>query len=180
MPKPETSTPGSFAIEQYKARIAAFVEGKDPIAVQRESPKALARLIENIPTEKLKQPPAPGRWSIAGILAHMAEAEVASSWRYRQMIENSGATLSSFDQNEWARLGDYDCWEPRNALDMFRLLREANLRLFDKLTPDDWQRFGTHVERGRMTVRDLVSQMAGHDLNHMDQVQKTAEGLKTE
>jgi uncharacterized damage-inducible protein DinB len=180
MPKEESSTSGPSAIEQYKARIAAFVKGKDPIAVQRESPEILARLIEAVPTEKLKQPPAAGRWSIAGILGHLAEAEIATSWRYRQMIENSGATLSSFDQNEWARLGDYDSWESRKALDMFRLLREANLRLFDRLTPDEWQRFGIHAERGRMTVRDLAAQVAGHDLNHIEQVRNIAAGLKPE
>lgn len=67
--------------------------------------------------------------SVRAILAHLAEDELVTSWRYRQMIEHCGATLLGFDQDEWARLGDYDAWTPRGALEMFRLLREANLRM---------------------------------------------------
>ena len=88
------------------------------------------------------------------------------------MIEHSGATLPGFDQDEWAKLGDYDSWPPREALEMFRLLREANLRMFARLTPEEWQRYGIHAERGRMTVADLARHMAGHDLNHIHQVRR--------
>ena len=158
--------------EQYKARIMAHVEGRDPVAVLRETPQTLAALVEAVPAEKLREQPVSGKWSVNTILAHLAEAEVASSWRYRQILENSGVALAPFDQDEWKRLGDYDRWEPREALEMFRLLRQANLRLFDKLTPAEWERFGMHQERGRMTVRDLASQIAGHDLNHLEQVRE--------
>lgn len=160
------------AAEQYKARLAAYVEDKDPIAMQREAPETLARLVEGISTERLTQSPARGKWSIGAILAHLAEDELVSSWRYRQMIENSGTTLPGFDQDEWARLSDYDSWEPREALEMYRLLREANLRMLTKLTPEEWQRFGMHSERGRMTVKDLAFQMAGHDMNHIEQMRR--------
>jgi hypothetical protein len=132
-------------VEQYKARIAAHVKDKDPIEMQREAPGTLARLIEGVPAETLKQSPAPGKWSIATILAHLAEAEIATSWRYRQIIERSGTTLSAFDQEEWARLGDYESRDPQEALELFRVLREANLRMLTKLTPEEWQRFGNHV-----------------------------------
>jgi uncharacterized damage-inducible protein DinB len=176
MPKEEIAVPTLTAAEQYTARLAAYVEGKDPIKMQAETPEILARLIEGVSTEKLKQAPAPGKWSICAILAHLAEDEVASTWRYRQMIENSGTALPGFDQNEWARLGGYNTWEPREALEMFRLLRQANLRMFAKLTPEEWQCFGIHSERGRMTVKDLASQMAGHDMSHIEQARRMLAG----
>jgi len=59
--------------------------------------------------------------------------------------------LLGFDRDEWARLGDYDSWTPRAAIEMFRLLREPNLRMLARLTPDEWQRWGIHAELGRMT-----------------------------
>ena len=55
---------------------------------------------------------------------------------------------------------------------MFRLLREANLRMFARLTPEEWQRYGMHAERGRITVEDLARHMAAHDVNHIDQVRR--------
>jgi hypothetical protein len=172
MPNEQT---GSLPItdgERYRARLMGYVKDKDPLAIQRETPGTLAGLIEALPGDKLKQLPAPGKWSIGQILAHLAEAELVSGWRYRQMIEHSGAPLSAFDQAEWARLGSYDSRDPRESLELFRLLREANLRMFSNLTPEEWQRFGMHAERGCMTVKDLASQVAGHDVSHIEQVRQ--------
>ncbi len=166
------SSPESETPEQYHARLASHVAGQDPIALQREAPAVLARLIAGVPEEALGRRPASGGWSVRAILAHLAEDELVTSWRYRQMLEQSGATLPGFDQDEWARLGDYETWRPEEALEMFRLLRDANLRMLARLTPEEWQRFGIHSERGRMTVADLARHMAGHDLNHIEQVRR--------
>ncbi|HEY4900713.1 MAG TPA: DinB family protein [Terriglobales bacterium] len=160
--------------EQYKARILALVESKDAVTVQRETADQLAKLIAGIPAEKLRQRPASDKWSIAEILAHLSEAEIGSSWRYRQMIEHDGAPLSSYDQDLWESLGDYSSRSAEESLQLFRLLREANLRLFDRLSPEQWQHFGVHAERGRMSVADLARQVAGHDINHLEQIRKVA------
>ncbi len=156
---------------EYVARLRSLVEGKDPIAVQTETPAALARLIASVPGERLNRPPAPGKWSLTAIVAHLAEAEIALSWRYRQIAEKEGAALSGYDQDVWYRLGDYDSRHLEDSLTQFRLLREANLRMFARLTPDEWQRSGIHAERGRLTMRDLVAQAAGHDLSHLRQAE---------
>ena len=156
--------------EQYKARLASYVEGKDPIAMQAEAPGTLARLIEGVAQAELCRRPAPGKWSVTEILAHLAEDELSSSWRYRQMLEHDAPTLLGFDQDLWARVGDYPSWSPQDALQMYRLLREANLRMFAQLTPEQWQRHGEHSERGKITVHELCRHMAAHDMNHIEQV----------
>ena len=158
--------------EEYKSRFAAYVEGKDPIAMQREAPDTIARLIEGVPPAKLKQPPVSGKWSVLQIIAHLAEDELASSWRYRQVLEHDGPELIAFDQELWARLGDYSSWEPADALAMFRLLRQANLGMFARLTPQQWERCGTHTERGKVTMRELCRHMAAHDINHIEQIRR--------
>jgi uncharacterized damage-inducible protein DinB len=160
------------AAERYKARLAAYVEGKDPLAMQRQAPRTLAELIAGVSETKLSLKPAPGKWSVTEILAHMAEDELSSTWRYRQILEHDGPELLGFDQDMWARLGDYASWKPQDALEMFRLLREANLRMFAQLTPDQWRRHGVHAERGKLTVQELCRHMAAHDINHIDQVRK--------
>jgi hypothetical protein len=158
--------------EQYKARILALMEGKDAVAVQRETAARLTKLVEGVSSDKLAKRPAPDKWSVAEILVHLAEGEVSSFWRYRQMIEHNGSTIVPFDQDLWYTLGDYRSRKPEEALQLFRLLRETNLRLFDKLTPQQWQCGGVHMERGPMTVADLARQIAGHDINHLAQVEK--------
>jgi len=160
---------------EYKARILGLMEGKDPIAVQRQTVPELEKLIAGVPAEKLSQRPTPEKWSAGEVLAHLAEAEITSSWRYRQMLEHDGCSLPGYDQNLWNRLGAYDARNPQDSLTQFRLLREANLQMFDKLTPEEWEKRGIHLERGPMTVRDLAVQIAGHDINHLAQVKAILE-----
>jgi hypothetical protein len=168
--------------EQYKERILALMESKDSLTVQRETANHLAQLLAGISAEALRQRPAPDKWSVSEILAHLSETEIGSSWRYRQMIENDGAPLPSYDQDLWETLGDYSSRDAEKSLQLFQLLREANLRMFDRLSPEQWQHHGLHAERGRMSVADLARQVAGHDINHIEQIRKVAEhsgsGLK--
>jgi len=158
--------------EEYRARLAGYVAGKDVLELQREAPRTLARLIEGIPEEALRRRPAPKKWSVVEIIAHLAEDELTSTWRYRQMIEHNGAKLLGFDQDEWARLGDYASWNINEALEMFRLLREANLRMLAILSPEEWECAGEHAERGKLTVRELARHMAAHDMNHIEQIER--------
>ena len=156
---------------QYKARILGLMEGKDAVAVQRATASELAKLINGVPAEKLSRRPTPEKWSVTEILAHLAEGEITSSWRYRQMLERDGCTLPGYDQNLWNRLGSYASRKPQDSLAQFRLLRDANLQMFENLTPEEWEKHGIHTERGRMTVRDLAVQIAGHDINHLAQIE---------
>jgi hypothetical protein len=156
--------------ENYQAKLNSYVGGKDALQMQAETPQFLAALVQGVSEAQLCQRPRPDKWSVCEIVAHLAEDELATSWRYRQMIENNGCALASFDQDQWARLGDYRSWKPADALDMFRLLRSANLRMLSNLTEDEWERYGIHAERGRISVRDLARHMAGHDMNHVDQI----------
>jgi DinB superfamily len=157
--------------QQYKARIQGLVTGKDPVAVQRETPAQLAALISGVPAGKLSTRPDSDRWSVGEILAHLSEAEITASWRYRQMLEHDGCSLSPYGQELWARLGGYADRNPEDSLQLFRLLRQSNLEMFDRLTPEEWLRHGVHAERGEMTVRELALQIAGHDINHVAQIQ---------
>ena len=156
---------------QYKARIQGLVTGKDPVVVQRATASKLAELISDVPPEKLSKRPAADRWSVVEILAHLSEAEITASWRYRQMLEHDGCPLPAYGQELWAKLGGYGERDPEESLDLFRLLRQSNLQMFDKLTPEEWKRHGVHAERGEMTVRELALQIAGHDINHISQIE---------
>lgn len=162
--------------KQYTARLASYVEGRDPIATQRTAPATIAQVLQNVPPARLKESPAPGKWSVAQIIMHLAEDELTSTWRYRQMLEHDAPQLLGFDQDLWARLSDYASWDPQEALAMFRLLREANLKMFAQLSAEQWERAGVHAERGKLTVRSLCWHMAAHDINHIEQIRRILNG----
>jgi DinB family protein len=161
----------------YQTEQLSYTLGKDTLTMQSEASRIIAGLIAGASELALRLRPSPKKWSVTEIIAHLAEDELVSSWRYRQMIENSGCTLAGFDQDKWARLGDYLSWNPWTALQMYRLLRDANVRMLQRLTEEEWERFGVHAERGKMTVRDLARHMAGHDMNHIEQIRCILHGF---
>lgn len=158
--------------EEYQKRLAEYIDGQDPLAIQSVTAKKLERLIREVPIAELARRPQPDKWSTIEIVAHMAEDELVSSWRYRQMIEQDGTILNGFDQDLWAALGKYSHWTVGEALELFRLLREANLRILNGLSAEQWECWGNHTERGHLTVRALARHMAAHDINHLKQIEK--------
>ena len=157
---------------EYLDRIRSYAQSRDPLELQRQTPALLDQLLANASDGQLRRRPSPQKWSIGEILAHLAEDEIATAWRYRQMVEHNGIELAGFDQDLWARLGDYGARRPEDSLVLFRLLRVANLEFLSKLSPEQWECSGIHAERGRITVRDLAVHMAGHDANHIEQIRK--------
>ena len=156
----------------YLARIRDYAQDKDPLQLQGQAPAVLAELVTQASNEQLTTRPSKDKWSISEILAHLAEDEIATAWRYRQMLEHPGLPLAGFDQDLWARMGDYASRAPHESLALFRLLRKANLQFLRQIKPEQWECFGIHAERGRITLRDLVTHMAGHDANHIEQIRR--------
>jgi uncharacterized damage-inducible protein DinB len=158
--------------KEYLNRIRDYALGRDPLELQAQTATVLAELLAGASDERLRARPSKDKWSVAEILAHLADDEISTAWRYRQMVEHDGIALSGFDQDLWAHMGDYGSRTPRESLDLFRLLRKVNLQFLNQLAPEQWECFGVHAERGRLTVKELANHMAGHDANHVEQIRR--------
>jgi hypothetical protein len=100
--------------QEYTKRILANVEGQDPLKVEARTAKKLGGLIKGVPVSKLRKRPAPGKWSVAEILAHLADSKIARSWRIRHILGAPGVAIQAFDQDAWAIAGHYDKSDPAN------------------------------------------------------------------
>ncbi len=158
--------------QEYLNRIRGYAQRRDPLELQEQTATVLDELLAGASDERLRARPRKDKWSIGEILAHLADDEISSAWRYRQMVEHNGIELAGFDQDLWARMGDYRSRNPRESLELFRLLRKANLQFLNQLAPEQWECFGMHAERGRITVKELAAHMAGHDANHVEQIRR--------
>ncbi len=157
--------------QQYTQRVIGYMEGKRPLGVQAATAKKLERAIRGVPTAKLRKRPAPDKWSIGEILAHLADAEIVGGFRMRLILGSPGCPVAAFDQDAWVTAGHYAKRDPRKSLEQFRAVREANLALLKSLTPDQWKHYGMHSERGQETIEHIVRMFAGHDLNHLKQIE---------
>ena len=113
--------------------------------------------------------PAPNKWSPREILTHLADTEISFAFRYRQALADDDHVIQPFDQDRWAK--SYAAYTAEQALAMFATLREWNLVLLRSLTPEQLARKVTHPERGAMTLKTIFETAAGHDLNHLKQLE---------
>ncbi len=162
----------SETAQQYIQRIIAHAEGKQPLAVQAATAKKLERSIKGVPTGKLRKRPAADKWSVSEIAAHLADAEIAIGWRMRLILGAPGTPVAAFDQDAWVTSLHYEKRDPRKSVEQFRVLREANLALLKSLKPEQWKHYGMHSERGQETIEHMVRLTAGHDLNHLRQIER--------
>jgi hypothetical protein len=164
--------------EAYTARILSYGEGRDLRRILRRTPAALQKRISGVPRRVLATPPAPNKWSVAQILAHLSEVEMLWGYRIRMILERDGSEVAGMDQDAWARNSRYDRIDPRRSLETFRSIRRANLELLDSLSPRQLRRHGIHSQFGKLTIARIRSLMAGHDVNHCRQVEAILGALR--
>ena len=157
--------------QQYSQRIMKMIEGKDPLKTQSATPKKLASLVKRAAPSKLRRRPTPDKWSVAEILAHLADTEIVVGWRIRSILAAPGTPIQAFDQDAWASAGNYAKRDPRKSIEQFRAVRDANLVLYKSLSPEQWKHFGMHAERGEESLQRILHMMAGHDTNHILQIE---------
>jgi DinB family protein len=156
---------------QYIQRITTHVEGMEPLAVQAGTADKLERLMKGVPKTRLRRRPAADRWSAGETVAHLADAEIVIGYRLRLILGEPGASIAAYDQDSWVASGHYNTRDPRKSVEHFRAFREANLGLLESLTPEQWKQYGMHSERGQETIEHIVRMTAGHDVNHLQQIE---------
>ena len=156
----------------YTSAVLGLVGGEKPIAVLKRTKTALRRAISGLTPKQLARPEAPGKWSMRHVLQHLVDSEIVWSWRLRIVLAHDRPPLTGYDQDAFAdRLG-YEKSNPSLALKEFGVLRDANLRLLGRASPQDLKRVGVHNERGDESVEHMMKLYAGHDILHLNQIKR--------
>ena len=158
-------------VQEYTQRLLSYAGEKEPLRLQQAAPAKLASLVKGKTRKQLARRPAPDKWSVAEIMAHLADAEIAISWRLRQILAKNAIPLQAYDQDAWANIFQYAKRDPRQSLANFRALREANLALLKSVPRKLWDNYGVHEERGNESVTHIVRMVSGHDINHLRQIE---------
>jgi hypothetical protein len=162
--------------KQYTKRILNYQQGKDPVSILWSTPGKVAALLRGHSRKRLATRPGLGKWSVAEILAHLADAELVTGFRMRLILGANRTPIQAFDQDAWADFSRYGKQDPYLSLEAFRVQRERNVRLLKSLPKRMWGHYGLHSERGKETIKRVVKMTAGHDINHLKQVERIARG----
>ncbi len=148
-------------------------ELKSHLASAEKDPQQVAAAVSGLPDKVLRYKPAPDKWSILEILAHLADVEIVYGYRLRQMLADKQPTIAPIDQDDWARNLAYTEASPPELVAQYALLRRSNLRLLKRIQPQDLERGAFHPELNRkMTLADLVERIGTHGPNHLQQIER--------
>lgn len=151
--------------DDRSARLARLRSGSDDV---------VAALAAITPTE-LDRPQQSGGWTARQIVHHLADSEATAYVRLRRVLAENEPVIAGYDEPEWARRLHYDRpIEP--SLAVLRAVREASLQLLEALSPDEWQRSGSHVESGPYTVARWLQIYSEHAHDHANQIRAARRG----
>ena len=97
-----------------------------------------------------------------------------AAWRFRRLIADTHPVLEAFDEKLWATNLGYNRRHPADSLKSFLQLRAENHDLLNHLVPEYFDKAGSHAERGRVTLRDMVRINADHAEKHAARITKSA------
>ncbi len=139
------------------------------IQILERTPGTLRGLLGQATTEDLDWRPAPDRWSISMVLAHLADVEgngfVA---RFRAMVGQEDPFLPSYDQLALFAAGR--AWDGTAELTRLEAERLRTLEFLRTLPAEAGSRRGRHEQLGPITVAELLNEFAFHDLGHLRQL----------
>jgi hypothetical protein len=153
----------------YRERLLGLLGDRDTLETleaNAERVEAAARKLG----DRLSRRYGPGKWTGRQVLAHLADAEMATGFRVRQILAEDNHRIQGWDEGRWAQR--YEDVDPEAALRSYRALRRWNLALFRGLSKADLDRQGVHPERGPETLASIIRLLAGHDLNHLGQLER--------
>ena len=133
------------------------------------TPAILRGLMAELTEEDARWKPAPDRFSVAEVLAHLSHSESACyRMRLDRFLAEERPEFQSDDAQMYLEL--YRDADPKAAFDQFCERRKANVAFLRGLKAVAGARTALHEEFGEITLGEMLHEWALHDLGHVRQV----------
>ena len=153
-------------IERWKDNpYAADLGDVDVMAALRDGPARIKAIVDALTPAQMASSYAPGKWTAAQLLVHLAQCEFVFGSRVRMALADASYVVQPFDQDAW--LVREAATDGRVAFWAYYAMRYLNLELFARLSLDDRRRTLMHPERGPMIVEWVLESLAGHERHHL-------------
>jgi hypothetical protein len=156
----------------YTDRLVGLVGDRDPLEVVAHTAARVEALYGRLKHSRLGESYGEGKWTARQIFAHLADVEGAFGFRVRMALVEDHPTIQPYDQDAFNRI--YRTIDAGLAVAVFCSLRTWNVGLLRSLTQEQRARGAFHPERGEEPVGRMIVLLAGHDLNHLAQLETIA------
>ena len=142
-----------------------------------ETPDILRGLMCELSHEDASWKPAPDRFSVAEVLAHLSHAE-GHCYRARvdQFLSETRPVLEPDDAQMHLHL--YRDADAEDAFDHFEDQRDTNVEFLRGLPAEAGGRVALHGEAGEITLSQMLHEWALHDLGHVRQIAELVRARK--
>ena len=174
------STPGIWVTdpEAYRKKLADFVGDRDSLEVLSASADVLDAMAKAHSPAQMRTRPFEGKWTPNEIIGHLLDAEWVYGYRMRLILGEDNPTILGMDQDLWVETQRHNERDPHELVAAFRAIRNEDLYFWKHLSAGDLDRAGQHNERGAETLGDILNMLAGHDLWHIDQIERYLAAVK--
>jgi hypothetical protein len=132
------------------------------------TPEILRSLMREVSEDDARWKPAPDRFSIAEVLAHLSHAEGEYRTRVDRFLEEERPAFVSEDAQKYLAL--YRDADPSDSFDRFEEQRENNIEFLESLPPASGERKANHAEAGEITLSQMLHEWTLHDIGHIRQI----------
>jgi hypothetical protein len=156
----------------YRDRLFNLVGARKPLEIMGETASRLADISRANSVGLLRSRPFEGKWTPNEIIGHLVDGEWVYGYRLRLILCEDHPGLVGTKQDSWVARQRHNERDPSELVEMFRTLREFNLALWKHTSSEELQRVGQHNERGAESLEVMLRLTAGHDLSHLDQIER--------
>ena len=147
------------------------------IEILDATPGILRGLMCELSDEDARWKPAPDRFSVAEVLAHLSHSE---GYCYRMRLDRFMAEeRPEFEHDDAGfHLDRYRDADPEESFNHFEDQRITNVGLLRTLPEEAGLRVAVHRSVGEITLANMLHEMSLHDLGHIRQVAEIVRARK--
>lgn len=158
--------------DTYRKKLEGLLGNRDPITVMSQTADVLAKIVQQHSAQTMRTRPFPGKWTPNEIIGHLTDSEWVYGFRVRLILCEDKPTILGMDQDLWVAGQRHNDREPKDLVDIFRAMRQYNLFDWRQMGSKELARVGQHNERGAESLGQMLRMEAGHDLSHIDQINR--------
>lgn len=127
--------------------------------------------------EELGKTYAPGKWTVAEILAHVADTEMVYLFRFMKAVSEPGSRVESFDQDRFAEALRYKERPLAHSRWLFVVTRDLFRHHVRACTEAQLAQVVLHLEQGEMSAAQFAEYAITHCLHHAGQIRAARAGV---
>ncbi|NHN29145.1 DinB family protein [Paenibacillus agricola] len=147
-----------------------------PVNEYRATYVCIQEKIEGLTDLQLEWKPAPAKWSIKEVVAHLVDSSMVHAIRIRKIVAENTPQFLLYDQDAWVASSRSNATSMEEILSAFHALLLYNALFYERLSEEDWSKKGLNGDK-EVSIADLFQGFINHVNIHLAQIDRNKAGL---